>query len=499
MHGSTAARPLLHPIRPPSLTIRLITMGIAQAPYIFIASGPGLRENKGRGGQVEKGRAVRRLKHILCGLLMMVVPLASVQIARADADKIYKENNKAVVVVIALDESKKGVGQGSGFIVRPDGAIVTNYHVVGTASVIKVKLGDRLFDVVGLIYADIENDIAVLKIDASDLPTVKLGDPSKASVGEKVYVISSPQGFENTISEGILSGIRRIDDERKVLQITAAISPGSSGAPVFNSKGEAIGIATFLVAEAQNINFAMPVSLVKDKISGTQVVPPGEACAADFTKTAECWFYLGLAYGESAKYDKSIEAFTRAIKIKPDFSEAYYNLGVSYVSVGKLKEAREALEKAIQISPDSADAYTNLGAVYSRMGMHADAIRTLKKAIALNSDNAGAYYNLGINYVKMNEYKEARASFEQAIRLKPDFAAAYGSLGLTFAKMDQHTAAVDALKQSIRLQPGDPTAHYALGESYLALKDRASALEEYKVLQKLDAKLADKLFKQIYK
>jgi Flp pilus assembly protein TadD len=436
---------------------------------------------------------------ILFGLLIMGLPLVSAHMARADADKIYAENNKAVVVVIAVDESKKAIGQGSGFIVRPDGAIVTNYHVVGTASTIKVKMGNQVLDVLGLIYADIENDVAVLKIDANNLPTVKLGDPAKAAVGEKVYVISSPQGFENTVSEGILSGIRKIDEERKVLQITAAISPGSSGAPVFNSKGEVIGIATFLVAEAQNINFAMPVSLVKDKIAGTQVVPPGEACAADFTKTAECWFYMGLAYGESARYEKSIEAFTRAIKIKPDFSEAYFNLGVSYVSVGKLKEARESLEKAIQISPDSSDAYTNLGAVYSRMGMHNDAIRTLKKAIALNGDNPGAYYNLGVNYVKMDEYKSARESFEQAIRLKPDFAAAYGSLGLTLAKLNQHTAAAEALKQSIRLQPDDPTAHYALGESYLALKDRGSALEEYKVLQKLDAKLADKLFKQIYK
>lgn len=435
----------------------------------------------------------------LYGLLLVVVPLVSAQVAWADADKIYAENNKAVVVVLSADETKKVIGQGSGFIVRPDGAIVTNYHVVGTASTIKVKMGDQVLDVLGLIYADIENDVAVLKIDATNLPTVKLGDPSKASVGEKVYVISSPQGFENTISEGILSGIRRIDEERKVLQITAAISPGSSGAPVFNSKGEAIGIATFLIAEAQNINFAMPVSLVKDKLGGTQVVPPGEACAADFTKTAECWFYMGLAYGESARYDKSIEAFTRATKIKPDFSEAYFNLGVSYVNVGKLNEASQALEKAIQIAPDSADAYVNLGAVYGRMGKHDDAIRTLKKAISLSSDNAGAYYNLGVNYAKMNEYKEARQAFEQAIQLKPDFAAAHGSLGLTLARMNQHKAAADALKQSIRLQPDDPTTHYALGESYLALKDRPSALEEYKVLQKLDARLADRLFKQIYK
>jgi tetratricopeptide (TPR) repeat protein len=351
----------------------------------------------------------------------------------------------------------------------------------------------------GLLYADIENDVAILKIDGKNFPTVKLGDLEKAQIGEKVFVISSPQGFENTISEGILSGIRRVDETRKVLQITAAISPGSSGAPVFNSKGEAIGIATFLVAEAQNINFAMPISLIKNRLHATTVVTAGEACSADFTKTAECWFYQGVAYGSNGMYERSVEAFGKAIQIKKDFSEAYFNLGVSYIGLGKYKEAREALEKVIQMKPDSADAYENLGAVFSKLGMYDDAIRTLKKAIAINAESAHAYYNLGVNYVNMENYRAALEAFKQAIRFQPDFAAAHGYLGVTYAKMKDYKMAADALKQSIRLKPDDPSSHYALGETYLALKDRPSALDEYKMLKQLDADLADKLFKQIYR
>ena len=436
---------------------------------------------------------------ILCGLLAILVQLVFLQTAQADADKIYADNKKAVVVIVALDEQMRPVGQGSGFIVREDGAIVTNYHVINAASKIKVKVGERIYDVEGLIYADIENDLAVLKIDGKNLPKVKLGSIERLQVGEKVYVIGSPQGFENTISEGILSGIRKIDEKRKILQITAAISPGSSGAPVFNKNGEAIGVATFLIAEAQNMNFAMPIDLVKDKIMGTKLVTPGEACAADFTGTADCWFYQGVAYGSNGMFEKSIGAFEKAIQMKPDFAEAYFNLGVSYMALSRLKEARESLEKAIQIKPDSPDAYVNLGAIFSRLRQDDDAIRVLKKAIELDGKDAGAHFNLGVSYVHKKAYKEAQASFEEAIRLKPDFAAAHGYLGVTYAKLKDYKKSSEALKQAIRLQPDDPKSHFALGETYLGMDDRASALEEYKMLKKLDPALADKLFNQIYK
>jgi tetratricopeptide (TPR) repeat protein len=458
-----------------------------------------LSEETGMMNGLERNDSRAMGRVILIYLVMVSTAVLLPVRATAQADKIYAENSKAVVVVIAANEETRSISQGSGFIVREDGAVVTNYHVINTASRIRVKAGEQVFDVEGLLYADPENDVAILKIAAKNLPTIKLGEPEKVQVGEKVFVISSPQGFENTISEGILSGVRRVDETRKVLQITAAISPGSSGAPVFNSRGEAIGIATLLVAEAQNINFAMPITLIKDKLSATRVVTAGEACSADFTKTAECWFYQGVAYGSNGMYERSVEAFVKAIQIKQDFSEAYYNLGVSYMGLGRYNEAREALEKAIQMKPDSADAYENLGAVFSKLGMHDDAIRTLKKAISINAEDARAYYNLGVNYVSIENYKQAVEALKQAIRFQPDFADAHGFLGITYAKMKDYKMAADALKQSIRLKPDDPRSHYALGETYLALKDRPSALDEYKMLQKLDATMADRLFKQIYK
>ena len=106
-----------------------------------------------------------RVNFCLVCLAIVVTAVLAPLPAAAQADKIYAENSKAVVVVVAANEQTGSVSQGSGFLVREDGAVVTNYHVINAASKIKVKVGERVLDVEGLLYADVENDVAILKID----------------------------------------------------------------------------------------------------------------------------------------------------------------------------------------------------------------------------------------------------------------------------------------------------------------------------------------------
>lgn len=370
----------------------------------------------------------------------------------ADADKIFKENSKAVVVVVTYNEKGEPISQGSGFIVRADGAVVTNYHVISNAKDIKVKVGGKILDVEGLIHTDKENDLVILKVEGEKLPVVKLGDIAKANIGEKVYVISSPEGLENTISDGLLSGIREITSDRKVLQITAPISPGSSGGPVFNKDGEVIGIATFLIKEAQNLNFAMPVNIIKDKIDLKKVVAVKDSEIEDYKKTAEYWSYRGIAYGDSGMYKESIEAFKEAIRINPNDATAHYNLAVSYSKLGMHKEAIDACERAIGIKPDFAEAHYNLGIAYDNLGM----------------------------------YREAIDAYKQSIRIEPDYGNAHINIGSAYGELGMYRESIEAFKQAIRIKPDDANAHYNLGVSYFMVNDRGSALEEYKILKKLD-------------
>jgi S1-C subfamily serine protease len=160
-----------------------------------------------------------------------------------DADAIFKENNQAVVAVIVLDRENTILAHGSGFIVSPNGLVVTSYHVVRNAPYLRILAGEELLPVEGLVYQDKDNDIAVLKVIGLNLQSVKLGSTENLIRGEPVYVMSNPGGDKTIISEGTLSGIEKFGRRKRMLQITASFSQGSSGGPVFNKNGEVIGIA----------------------------------------------------------------------------------------------------------------------------------------------------------------------------------------------------------------------------------------------------------------
>lgn len=180
--------------------------------------------------------------------------------------EIAREQSKAVVIIEALDERGNVLGQGSGFIVTPNGAVVSNLHVVQGAASLRVKLpGGDAYKTADLVDADDAKDIAIIKIKGFKLPAVTLGDSDKAEVGEAIVAISSPEGLVNSISTGVISGVRRFDTHR-VFQITAPISNGSSGGALFNSSGEVIGIITYLFKSGQNINFAVPINYARGMI-----------------------------------------------------------------------------------------------------------------------------------------------------------------------------------------------------------------------------------------
>ncbi len=204
-----------------------------------------------------------------------------------------------------------------------------------------------------------QNDLVILKAKAKNLPFVKIGDINKINIGEKVYVISSPEGLENTVSDGILSGIRDITSERKILQITAPVSSGSSGGPVFNKNGEVIGIATFIIKEAQNLNFAMPVDLIKNKIENKKVTALKDTEIREYKETAEYWFYLGYYYGEAGMYKEAIEAYKQAIRIKPDLAEAHFGLGSTYLLFKDKSSALEEYKILKTLNPEMANKLFN--------------------------------------------------------------------------------------------------------------------------------------------
>ena len=159
---------------------------------------------------------------------------------------------------------------GSGFIINTDGYILTNAHVVQSADEITVRLTDKREFKAKIIGADRRTDIALIKIDATGLPVVKFGDPAKLKVGEWVVAIGSPFGFDNTVTKGIVSAKgRSLPQENFVpfIQTDVAVNPGNSGGPLFNMRGEVVGINSQIYSRTggfMGLSFAIPIDVAND-------------------------------------------------------------------------------------------------------------------------------------------------------------------------------------------------------------------------------------------
>jgi len=184
----------------------------------------------------------------------------------------------------AQPDDQPSASLGSGFIVSADGYILTNAHVIDGANVVTVKLTDKREYKAKVVGSDKQSDVAVLKIDASGLPTVKIGDPGQSKVGQWVVAIGSPYGFDNTVTSGIISAkSRALPDENYTpfIQTDVPVNPGNSGGPLFNLQGEVIGINSMIYSQTggfQGLSFAIPINeaiKVKDELVKTGHVSRG--------------------------------------------------------------------------------------------------------------------------------------------------------------------------------------------------------------------------------
>ena len=156
---------------------------------------------------------------------------------------------------------------GSGFLISSDGYILTNNHVVDKARDIRVALDDGRVLEAKLVGRSPELDVALIKIDANELPSAKLGDSDAIEVGDWVMAIGNPFGLSHTVTKGIVSAKGRVigaGPYDNLIQTDAAINPGNSGGPLFDLQGGVVGINTMILARGQNLGFAVPINMVKD-------------------------------------------------------------------------------------------------------------------------------------------------------------------------------------------------------------------------------------------
>jgi S1-C subfamily serine protease len=196
-------------------------------------------------------------------------------------EQVVKNCSDAVVLIFVSDSSGKETGLGSGFIVSEDGKIVTNYHVIKDAQKALVKLiSGAFFPVESVLASDPAQDLAVIKVSGRNLPTLTIGDSEKVQVGERVVAIGSPLGLETTVSDGIVSALRKESPGVSWIQTTAPASPGNSGGPLLRMNGTVAGVITWGMKSGQNLNFAATSNEVLTLVDRARNAKPLAADAA---------------------------------------------------------------------------------------------------------------------------------------------------------------------------------------------------------------------------
>lgn len=459
-------------------------------------------------------------------LLVVVVP-STVQ---DSLPELVRRIKPSAVAIETFDAHGAKLSRGSGFFIDVD-RVVTNRHVIEGAFRAEVhSSAGSIYPVKGVLAVDAEGDIAVLKVEAPANQVRPLAlDRTSPQEGESVVVIGNPFGLEGSVTNGIVSAVRDIPTFGRIIQITAPISPGSSGSPVVNMQGQVIGVATLQITGGQSVNFAIPSERISQLQSASLlslaelVVATGRnkrAKAVQFFRDglsflskddcekalpyfekaveaegnyAEAWAQTGFCNEKLGRHAEAIESSKKAVTLRPS-SESYFNIGLANYYLKQYREAVEAYRQAIRLDPyNAADAYYALGLVYRDWRRSEDEIQAYKQAIRLKPDYTSAYERLGARYLQTKKYSEAIEIFRQLSSLKPGDANAPNSIGEAYLELGRLSEALEAFRQAIRLKPDFGRAYYNLGKCYIAMGNRDAALEQYNILQNLDQDWAEKL------
>jgi tetratricopeptide (TPR) repeat protein len=464
--------------------------------------------------------------------LLFIVLIASGPRASAQdlLPELVRRIKPSAVAIETFDARGVQLSRGSGFFIDVD-RVVTNRHVIENAYRAEVhSYNGSVYPVKGVIAVDAEGDLAVLRVEPPPGQVRPLSlERTSPQEGESVLVIGNPFGLEGSVTNGIVSAVRDIPTFGRIIQITAPISPGSSGSPVVNMHGQVIGVATLQITGGQSINFAIPSERISQLQNGTllslsdlvaasgrnkrakavqafrdglsflsqddceKALPYFEKAVESDTNYAEAWAQAGFCREKLGRHTEAIEASRRAVTLRPS-AESYFNIGLANYYLKQYREAADSYRQSIKLDPyNGADAWYALGLVYRDSSKPDEEIQAYRQAIRLKPDYTSAHERLASAYMRSKKYPQAIESYKQLLALKPGDAAISNNMGEAYMELGLTSDAVEAFRRAIQLKPDFGKAYYNLGKSYLATGNRNSALEQYNILQSIDPDWAEKL------
>ncbi len=472
-------------------------------------------------------------------IIALIAFLSTTEPGSADPGltRMVKKIQPAVVTLVAYDAANHIAGIGTGFFVSPRGHLVTNFHVLGGnyAASVRTHKG-QLYPVKAVVAENKAADLLKLQVDIppDEVAWIPVSD-RLPEIAERIVVVGSPMGLEQTVSEGIVSSLREIPVIGPVFQMSAPISPGSSGSPVVSTRGQVLGIATFQFVQGQNLNFAVTARQImalkafaeqmtvsewtfahlgsKPRVAeelcrqGFRFSIEGEdrlalehflkATQADPTD-AEAWSGLGSCYAGLDHAEDALAAFRQAVQANPRDEVSHFRLANFYSRIGRYEEAIAVYRAALAINPLFEAAHFNLGLVCVEVGRYAEGKDAFEAVTRINPEAGPAHYNAGLTYIRLGRFQEAIAAQKIVLRINPGYAPAYHAMGAALNQLGRPRDEIEAYREAIRVDPDFVPAHHAMGAAMLKRGDTPGALDQYRILQKLDEGMARNLFDLIY-
>ncbi|REJ79107.1 MAG: tetratricopeptide repeat protein [Acidobacteria bacterium] len=463
-------------------------------------------------------------------LILLILSFGGTVLCQESLPDLVRRIKPSAVAIETFDASGNSITRGSGFFIAPN-RIITNRHVIERSNRVEVHLNNgRKFTASGILAVDGEGDLALIEVSVPPelAPPLSIRDLSPEE-GESIVVIGNPFGLEGSVSDGIVSAVREIPGYGKIIQITAPISPGSSGSPVVNMRGEVIGVATLQASEGQSLNFAVPSARIARLEVGEllsfsnanaenrqtrralaerlyarglanlssddyeQALPFFEQAVATDPTYAEAWYQVGFCYGMLEKHEQSVRASKKAAELRPEWPETHINIGASSFALGDFEQAAESYKTASRLDQSNAETHLALGLSLGKLGRTGEEILAYRRAVSARPDFANAIELLGLAYFKQKQYGHAIEAFEQLRNYKAD-ADTYNLLGESYYAEKRFDESIDAFSTAVNMNPSNDRARYNLGRAYLKSGSRSLAQVQYEILAANQSDWADRLY-----
>ena len=444
---------------------------------------------------------VRKFKiHEIFRHQLWVLALAAVFLLQPSVTLSHEVNKNAIVLLVIKGNKGQTLGTGTGFIVKPDGTLVTNYHVLVDAVSVEAifRNGDRV-PVQGMVSLDRSRDFSVLKLEGNLYSTLEIGDSDRLKEYDYTSALGYPSqtvqmergGLKGALLQtyGFILGIHpQAFPQFSFIYTTTPFQPGFSGGPLVNKDNRVVGLATL---EGRSINLALPINTIKPHLNDQKLMTFQQLRQAD-KLSKEALYYRGnfalYALGEA---DRAIDLYQRALKIDPDFVLARYDLAVTYRGMGEVDKAIAEYEKVLKINPRFPEALSNLGGQYFRKGDVKQAVAHFRRAIEVYPNFIQALSNLGAALNKLGQSKQALPHLKKALALDPEFAVAYFNLGNAHFAVGNLDAAEAAFHTAMQKGVDFLSLHWKLHEIHLKKGRRSQAIRELQIILQMDPEYTD--------